>query len=71
MAEVELRDCPACGGDGKVTLADIKNPLSKKKEVDWKCDLCVGVGSIACTELTYKDLQEHYGGAKRLVVARN
>lgn len=68
QADIELRDCPACGGDGKVTLADIKNPLGKKKETAWWCQLCENKGVIGCTESTYRDLQEHYGGAKRVVV---
>jgi len=66
-ADIENRDCPACGGTGKKTLAQVGNTFTKKSEVAWWCDVCAGTGTIATTESTYRDLQEHYG-VKHVVI---
>lgn len=61
QAEIENRDCPACKGTGKKTLAQVGNTFTKKSELDWRCQICDGSTQIACTESTYRDLQDHYG----------
>ena len=60
QAEIENRDCPACKGTGKKTLAQVGNTFTKHSDLSWLCDMCSGTKVIACTEHTYRDLQEHY-----------
>lgn len=60
-ADIELRKCPACKGTGRKTLAQMGSPFQKHTSLGWQCELCAAVGSIATSEQTYKDLQEHYG----------
>jgi DnaJ-class molecular chaperone len=58
-ADIELRRCPACRGTGEKKLADLQ-PFTRHTHRQWACDLCAGIGSIATSEATYRDLCQHY-----------